>query len=207
MSEGTQSSTWHGIPIGEARAGRFIDAVNTFHSMRKLRVNNREITFADQNDGYVKMDGGYLNWLFGSPLGAFDASDFYNKTVSEFFDIVINYVTNNYVKSWEEFTAFLNPNVSTINSIFGLISSAEVTAPGMNQSVPITNLPALVTLQSFSQLVIWIKSILPNSMLNQSATIMQANENGGEYSFGVTLEFSTQVQGMEHAAMSFTFVI
>lgn len=207
MSEGTQSSTWHGIPIGEARAGRFIDAVNTFHSMRKLRVNNREITFADQNDGYVKMDGGYLNWLFGSPLGAFDSSDFYNKTVSEFFDIVIDYVTNNYVKSWEEFAVFLTPKVSMINSIFSMVSSAEISAPGMNQSIPIANLPNLVALQSFSQLVIWIKSILPNSMLILPATIMQANNNGGEYSFGVTLEFSTEVQGMEHAAMSFTFMI
>lgn len=207
MSEGYNSALWHGIPIGEARAGYFIDALNTFHSMRKLRVNNKELSFASQNDGYVKLDGGYLNWLFGCPMGAFDPSQFDDKTIGQFFDLVINYSTNNYVKSWEEFVDFIRPKASTVNEIFSVISSASVSAPRMTGSIPISSIPTLPSLSDFAALMTWIKSILPAEMLAMQASVMQADDDGGQYSFGVTMEFTTTVQNMENAAMTFTFVI
>lgn len=207
MSEGIEAATWHGIPLSDVRMAYFRDAANTYYSLRKLRVNNRTLTFNDQNDGYVKMDGTYTNWLFGCPLGAFSAADFEGATVAGFFDAIIAYTSSRTVKAWETFASFLGGNTSMINNILALCETGAVSVLGTNYIYPLDAVPRMTSISNFTDLVRWIKGTLPDDLLAEAADIMQAPADGGSYCYGVTMEMTTSIDELENVAMTFSFVL
>ena len=204
---GIGSPLWHGIPIYNARTAYFLDALQNVSTLRRLIVNNKELTFASQNDGYVKLDNSYLNWLFGCPLGAFTPADFEGKTVAAFFNTIINYTRTHTVKSWEEFATYIRQNGNLLDTVMGYVTSASITAPNMNGSITLSSVPTLTPPENFTALLTWIKSLIPNSMLSQDCSIMQVEIDGGSYSYGVTLELLVNVADINNPAMNFAFVI
>ena len=209
MSEGMESNNlWHGIPIYSVRGGYFIDALKTLNTLRHLTVNGKTIHFADQNSGRVIMDGSYLNWQFVCPLGAFDPADFTGKNIGEFFIAIANYTRIHTIKSWEEFNTFLSNNASMINTVLGLATSGYVTAPNLSSPITLTSMPTYSATGTFSDLMMWIYSILPPEMRTQSASVMQSPTDNGNWSLGVVVSLTINAGSapMEQS-MSFSFIM
>ena len=204
---GFTSPLWHGIPIYNARTAYFIDALQNVSTLRRLIVNSKELTFANQNDGYVKLDNSFLNWTFGCPLGAFTPADFEGKTVSAFFNTIIAYTQTHAVKSWEDFAAYVRSNAGLVDTVMGYVTSASITAPNMNGSITLSSIPAFTAPDNFTALIQWIKSVIPSAMQSMSCQVMQVEMDGGSFSYGVTLELTASVAGINNPAMNFAFVI
>lgn len=211
MSEGSVSSGLvHGIPLASVRSAFFRNKAQTLWTLRRLIHNGVETVFSTADDGAVVMDGSYLNWQFISPTGAFSVDDFQGQTVGGFFDVLIAYCEGNTVRAWEEFAGFLaqEGNVNTINQVFGQVVAAEVTAPGMAGAIPFESVPTFSAPANFAGFLSWVKSILPAQMQARPASELQANAEGGTYSFGVTMSLVLAAgEGEQNAAMSFSFVL
>ena len=122
------SALWHGIPLSQVRSAFFTDKLRTVYTLRKLIVNNVENSFSSAEDGAVSIDGSYLNWMFICPLDTFTPSDFSGQTIGEFYDTLISYTSENFVKAWEDFAVFIGPNYQTVNQVFSRVISAEASA-------------------------------------------------------------------------------
>ena len=211
MSEGSVSSNLiHGVPLASVRSAFFRNKAQTLWTLRRLIHNGVETVFSTADDGAVVMDGSYLNWQFISPTGAFSVSDFEGETVGGFFDVLIAYCEENAVRSWEEFAGFLaqEGSVNMINQVFSQVVAAEVTAPGMAGSIPFESVPTFSAPANFAGFLAWVKSILPVQMQARPAAELQANAEGGTYSFGVTMSLVLAAgEGSQNAAMSFSFML
>ena len=198
---------WHGIPLASVRAAFFIDKLRTVHTLRKLFVNGVEYALNSAEDGAVVVDGSYLNWQFICPVGAFTAENFAGKTVGEFYDTIIDYTQQHSVKALEDFAGYIAPQANTVNQVFTQVTGAAVTAPALTGSIGIDAVPTFSAPANFSALISWIKGTLPPQLLQQQASVMQMATEGGQTNFGVTLLLTTEVEGFESVAMTFSFTL
>ena len=201
-------TTWRGIPLRLLRGGFYFDTLQTLYSLHKLTVNNVENTFSTAEDGAVVMDSTYLNWQFVCPVDAFTPEQFEEATVEDFFDEIVQYTASNTVHAWEEFAGFIGPNAATANNILSQVTSASITAPGMDVSIPVEQVPTLTAVASFSVLLAWIKSFVPDRMLSRPTSVMQTQNDSGRYNYGVFLTLTLGTGEDEQTqAMSFSFTI
>lgn len=208
MSESLEETLWHGVPIRSVRSARFIDKDKNTYTVRRLVVNGTTLIVSDQAAGSVAMDASYLNWAFRAPKGAFSPEDFDGYTISELFDAIRRFSAEHPVEDWEKFAAFLAGAGEQLTQLFDVVRGAVVSAPGLASSIAIMEVPTWSAPESFTELLSWIIALLPQALLAQSCAVLQADIEGAEYTFSVTLELEVNTgQGTTHEAMSVSFLL